>query len=410
MFEQYRYSKSTLDPQNDPHPRGKGHGFITFIPKHWIQKLTNFFGPLPSQGHLMHSQRCWCCYRIIPLWRDVVLCVLPCIWKRCQKKGAWPRPIMMVKKRKNGTKAAQWISEEPWRRSFLGSVWLEQKIDDSLHMGYHTHPNSIQFSKSQRYATWDPRLAAPYPNRKGIVLEPLQKFDNLELMLHHRPKTLHDKGLNTWQSNCSASMVIWGIGESKGCFQVATEGGVSQAEASQSIASQKFGSHVVTMIKRPCRTRGCEVFFVSICSCLAKTNMIPTIAASKRLFRFCTSKILSFLRKEGTKKRCGSCGGGSWERTAERSQSTLPKFQGSVDERASHGFPTIQVKLHILLLPFSNRKLSHAPLHPMPARCWCSLRTLQPLCWVQPRRPGDLQVSNRRLTAFPPTSPESLPW
>lgn len=30
--------------------------------------------------------------------------------------------------------------------------------------------------------------------------------------------------------------------------------------------------------------------------------MIHTIAASKRLFRFCTSKILSFLRKEGTKK------------------------------------------------------------------------------------------------------------
>ena len=146
---------------------------------------------------------------------------------------------MMVKKRKNGTKAAQWISEEPWR-SFLGGVWLEPKIGDSLHMGYHTHPNSIN-SQNPRGMPWDPRLAAPYPNRKGIVLEPLQRVDNLELMLHHRPKTLHDKGLNTWQSHCSASMVIWGIGESKGCFQVATEGGVSQAEASQSIASQKFG-------------------------------------------------------------------------------------------------------------------------------------------------------------------------
>lgn len=165
-----------------------------------------------------------------------------------------------------------------------------------------THIPTQFHSQNPRGMPHDPRLAAPYPNRKGIVLEPLQKFDNLELMLHHRPKTLHDKGLNTWQSNCSASMVFWGIGESKGCFQVATEGGVSQAEASQSIASQKFGSHVVTMIKRPCRTRGCEVFFVSICSCLEKNNMIPTIAASKRLFRFCTSKILSFLRKEGTKK------------------------------------------------------------------------------------------------------------
>lgn len=96
-------------------------------------------------------------------------------------------------------------------------------------------------------------------------------------------------------------------------------------------------------------------FLFQCCSCLEKTNMIPTIAASKRLFRFCTSKILSFLRKEGTRKRCRSCGG-SWGRTAERSQSTLPKFQGSVDERASHGFPTIQVKFHVLLVPFFKQK------------------------------------------------------
>lgn len=61
-----------------------------------------------------------------------------------------------------------------------------------------THIPTQFNSQNPRGMPHDPRLAAPYPNRKGIVLEPLQRFDNLELMLHHRPKTLHDKGLNTW--------------------------------------------------------------------------------------------------------------------------------------------------------------------------------------------------------------------
>lgn len=273
-----------------------------------------------------------------------------------------------AKKKGHGQDLSWWLKNEKMVQKLPSESvknhedpsWAAFDLNKKLMIRYIwaiTHIPTQFHSQNPRGMPWDPRLAAPYPNRKGIVLEPLQRFDNLELMLHHRPMTLHDKGLNTWQSNCSASMVFWGIGESKGCFQVATEGGVSQAEASQSIASQKFGSHVVTKWKNDRAERGAvKSFLFQCCSCLEKTNMIPTIAASKRLFRFCTSKILSFLRKEGTKKRYGSCGGGSWGRTAERSQSTLPKFQGSVDERASHGFPTIQVKVHIFLLPFFKQK------------------------------------------------------
>ncbi len=45
----------------------------------------------------------------------------------------------------------------------------------------------------------------------------------------------------------------------------------------------------------------------------------------------------------------------------------------------------------------------HAPLHPTPARCWCSLTTPQPLCWVQPLRPGKCPRGN------PPNSHQQ-PW
>lgn len=166
-----------------------------------------------------------------------------------------------------------------------------------------THIPTQFNSQNPRGMPHDPRLAAPYPNRKGIVLEPLQKFDNLELMLHHRPKTLHDKGLNTWQSNCSASMVFWGIGESKGCFQVATEGGVSQAEASQSIASQKFGSHVVTMKKRPCRTRGCEVFFVSMLQLFGKNQHDPHNSCEQKAISLLHLQDPFIPQKGGNKKK-----------------------------------------------------------------------------------------------------------
>lgn len=122
----------------------------TFDPKNWpifsvLSQVKDTWCAVSNAGVAIESS----------LFEEMLSYVFYPAFGNGEKKGAWPRPIMMVKKRKNGTKAAQWISEEPWR-SFLGGVWLEQKIGDSLHMGYHTHPNSIQFSKSQRYAMRPP--------------------------------------------------------------------------------------------------------------------------------------------------------------------------------------------------------------------------------------------------------------